>query len=311
MIYFAQITCLAFLLDLILGDPRYRFHPIILIGKLSRALEKKLNQGGARVFKGALSALFVYAVVLSTVFLIRRLVPSDFLMIVDILMLYTCFALKSLDDHARAVLCALQADDLELARKKLSYIVGRKTSGLNEEEICRGVIETVAENSVDGITAPIFYSFIAGPYGAFLYKAVNTLDSLWGHRNKRFEKFGKFAAKVDDLFNFIPARITAPLISLSSKMKGQSLKILFRDGKKHPSPNSGLSEAAMAGALGVRLGGMNYYEGYESFRIYMGNPTHRLSKEKIGEAIRLMYLSSLLFLTFLLFIIFLLHVKIA
>ncbi|MDH5581213.1 MAG: adenosylcobinamide-phosphate synthase CbiB [Bdellovibrionales bacterium] len=303
MIYFAQITCLAFILDLILGDPRYRFHPVILIGKLARFLERKMNHGDGTLFKGALSALFVYVTVISFVAVIRWLTPSSLLMIVDILLLYTCFALKSLDEHAKAVLRALEQGDIELARLKLGYIVGRKTQNLNEEEICRGVIETVAENSVDGITAPLFYSFIAGPYGAFLYKAVNTLDSLWGHRNERFEKFGKFAARVDDLFNFIPARITAPLISLSSKMKRESFKVLLRDGKKHPSPNSGLSEAAMAGGLGVRLGGMNYYEGYESFRVYMGNPIHKLSKEKISEAIKTVYLTSLIFLFIIIFFI--------
>lgn len=303
MIYFILISTIAFLLDLILGDPQYRFHPVILIGKLARLLERHLNKGRYRLIKGFLSALLVYSTVVGVIFIIRKLITYPLaLMIVDIILLYTCFALRSLNDHAKAVTHELKKNDLPTARKKLSYIVGRKTQDLDEEQICRGVIESVAENLVDGVTAPLFYAMLFGPYGAFLYKAINTLDSLWGHRNERFELFGKFAAKIDDLFNLIPARLTAPLIAICSKQKKSSFRVLLRDGRKHPSPNSGLSEAAMAGALKVRLGGMNHYEGYESFRVYLGDDSCKLSVEKVSEALKLVNLTSLIFI--LLFFIF-------
>lgn len=312
---YVYLTTIAFGIDVIIGDPRYRFHPIILIGKLARKTEKHFNSGKYQFIKGLLSTLLVYGVVLSSIVLLKKsftIFDSKAIeLILGSILLYTTFALKSLNDHAKVILNDLKKGDLITARKHLSYIVGRKTDNLDEKEICRGVVESVSENLVDGVTAPLFYAFFFGLEGAFLYKTINTLDSLWGHRNERFEKFGKFAAIVDDVFNYIPSRLTAPIISLCSllvtgKLKN-SLLILFRDGRKHPSPNSGLSEAAMAGALGIRLGGENFYEGYSSFREYLGDENELLDHHKIKDALLIINLSSILFIFFITAIISLTH----
>lgn len=299
-----KVTFVAFILDLLLGDPRYSFHPVRLIGKLARLLERKINKGSYKILKGALSSLLVYGTVIFSVILLRKsfsLTQSPYLILfLEGFLLYTTFALKSLNDHVRVIKKDLKNQDLKSARLHLSYIVGRKTDTLNEKEICRAVIESVSENLVDGVTAPLFFALLFGLEGAFLYKAINTLDSLWGHRNDRFEQFGKFAAVVDDIVNYIPSRLTAPIISLCAlPITGNSwnsLKTLFRDGKKHPSPNSGLSEAAMAGALGIQLGGENIYEGYSSFRQYLGQNQSPLNEQKISKALFIINLASVSFL---------------
>lgn len=296
----------AFLLDLLLGDPRYGFHPVILIGKLVRFVEKKMNKGSFLFLRGLLSAMFVIGTVFClSLFLEKEIekLPSLIALLLKSVLLYTTFALRDLIDHALRVYNSLKKNNLKDARFHLSYMVGRKTDNLAEREICRAVIESVAENLVDGVTAPLFYAFLFGLSGAFVYKTINTLDSYWGHRNERFEKFGKFAARLDDVANWIPARVTAPVIAFSSFfITGnfwKSLKIFIRDGKKHPSPNSGLSEAAMAGALGVQLGGHNEYEGYQSFRTYLGENENPLTVKSVKDALLIIFLGGIFF--FLLF----------
>src|SRR5579863_4141554 len=175
------------------------------------------------------------------------------------LLAWTALATRSLLEEACAVIRALEADDLDLARQRLARIVGRDTAHLDATEISRAVIETLAESACDGIVAPLFWLAIGGVPCAMAYKAVNTLDSMIGHRDPPYLYFGRFAARLDDGVNFIPARLTAMGIVTAARFHG--LRIWLRDGNKHASPNAGQSEAAMAGALGVRLGGANTYDG--------------------------------------------------
>ena len=178
--------------------------------------------------------------------------------------------------------------------------VGRDTERLDEPGIVRAAVESVAESTVDGVTAPLFWAIVAGPVGAVVYRAVNTLDSIFGHRDDRYGQFGWASARIDDLANFLPARLTAPLVSLAALLlrqrAGQSLRILLRDGRKHSSPNSGLAEAAVAGALGVQLGGVSYYGGEPLERPTLGDPLTPLSAAQIRAANGLMFATAGLFL---------------
>jgi adenosylcobinamide-phosphate synthase len=208
-------------------------------------------------------------------------------------------AIKDLSIHVLRVYKALRADDLKRARKEVSMIVGRDTKEMDEKEIIRASIETVAENLVDGITAPLFYAFLFGLPGIALYKGINTLDSLWGHKDDRFFYFGKFAARIDDCANYIPARLTAPLISLACFFFGcsplSSLKVLIRDRNKHPSPNAGYPESAMAGALRIKLGGKNSYNGIISFRPELGDGIEVIKCQHIKKSLGIVLLSTFFF----------------
>lgn len=266
---------IAFCIDALLGDPRYSFHPVRIMGRVARWLDKKFNKGRFRVLKGAVTALIQVFSVIAFGLLVEKLADDNYYFIVlEIFLLYTTIALHDLIKHGLAVYKYLKNENLPKARQALSQIVGRKTQKLSKSEICRGTLESLSENLVDGVTAPLFYGFLFGLPGALCYKMVNTLDSLWGHRNEKYNCFGYVSAKLDDGLNFIPSRLTFPLIIVSGYfVKGKFLeafKVVFRDGRKHPSPNSGLGEAALAGSLGVVLGGVNDYEGYTSKRARMG-----------------------------------------
>lgn len=180
----------------------------------------------------------------------------------------------------------------------MALLVGRDTQNLSRSEIVRACVESVAESLVDGVTAPLFFAIFGGPAWAVLYRSVNTLDSLFGHKNQLYEKFGTFPARIDDCANFLPARLTAPMVSLSSAILFmnpiRSFRILLRDGRKHPSPNSGLAEAAVAGALGVRLGGINYYQGIKSEKPFLGDEKDSLSSIHILRANRIIFITSIL-----------------
>jgi len=197
---------------------------------------------------------------------------------------------KSLKDAAMEVYDPLTNKNFVLAREKLSWIVGRDTEGLNESEITRGVVETVSENTSDGVTAPLFWAFLLGAPGLWLYKSVNTLDSMVGYRNEEFEQFGFASAKADDVLNFSPSRLNGFLILILTSNKRsltmrQRLAEWLRDAPKHPSPNSGWLEAATAVQLGVELGGLNRYRGIESERARMGMPVYPLEASHIKEAV--------------------------
>ncbi len=292
---------LALLLDLLLGDPRWLPHPVCALGWLAQRLEEllrsrlPLRQAGIAAVVLVVVASVVCVLAVQTV--ASRINPllGD---LVSIALLYSCFAMQSLRQHALAVFRPLQRGDLVEARQKVSWLVGRDTDQLDEAEVTRAAVESVAENTVDGVTAPLIFALIAGVPGAFFYKAVNTLDSNFGYKNERYLEFGWAAARFDDLVNFIPARISALLVVPAALLchldwRG-SWRIFRRDRHNHPSPNGGQIEAAMAGALGIRLGGENSYFGKKSFRPYMGDGTNPLNGTHIQLTIRLMVMTTLL-----------------
>lgn len=209
---------------------------------------------------------------------------------------YTSLACGDLFSHVRHILQRLKNKDMEGARKKLSLIVGRDTNDLSEEKIITATIESIAENTNDGIIAPLFYLVLGGPALALGYKAINTLDSMVGYKNERYRYFGWFSAKLDDAANFIPARITGILIAASSFLLGygfrNSFRIMHRDGQKHLSPNSGIPEAAMAGALGVQLGGPSRYAGKLSAKPYIGEGRNAIQLSLINKARNLTFLAA-------------------
>lgn len=287
-------------LDLLIGDPRWLPHPVRLIGGLAMRLEAPLRQlfkrpkvAGVATVATVLAATGLAAAVL--VYGAGRLHPI-FGNVVSILLLYSTIAAKDLMRHSGDVYRALNADDLPEARRRVSMIVGRDTDQLDEAGVVRATVESVAENIVDGVTAPMLFAILGGPVAALLYKAVNTLDSTFGYRNERYLRFGWASAKLDDVVNYFPARLTAPLVCIAAAVLGQSaadaLRVLRRDGRKHPSPNSGLTEAAVAGALGVQLGGLSYYGGMPSEKPTLGDPHTALQRRHIWQTNLLMLVSS-------------------
>lgn len=291
------------LLDLIIGDPPKMPHPVKWIGSYIAFLTKKLNSGNHRFLKGVLTAILVVGTVtIFTFSLMYFTYKVNFVLgcTVETLLIAIGLAQKSLKQAALEVYNALQEGNLEQARVKLSWIVGRDTVHLDEPEVVRGVVETISENTSDGITAPLFYTILFGATGLWTYKAINTLDSMIGYKNETYIQFGKFSARLDDIANFIPSRITGLFIILFTKNKTKNkltirLKNWLKDAKKHPSPNSGYLEAATAYQLGIRLGGYNTYHGKKSFRAYMGEPEVVLNAMHIKESIRQMFITSWIF----------------
>ncbi|MCD6582326.1 MAG: cobalamin biosynthesis protein CobD [Desulfuromusa sp.] len=291
---------LALLLDFLIGDPRWFPHPVKGIGKLALWLEEPLRHRYPHRIAGIIAMLLVVTISTGLAWLCCHLATSFhplFGDLVSILFLTTCFAMQDLRQHALAVYHALAKNDLPQARHKVAMLVGRDTENLEEAEIARATIESVAENTVDGVTAPLLFALIAGAPGAILYKAINTLDSTWGYKNERYLQFGWAAARLDDLVNFLPARISALLVPLTAILTGQNgsqaWRIFLRDRHNHPSPNGGQIEAAFAGALRIQLGGKISYSGIMSFRPCLGDPLEQIIPEKIILALRLMVVTSL------------------
>jgi len=263
----------AYLLDWAAGDPEWIPHPVRLIGAGTQAGEKFLRRFGKNpryeVVSGGLLAISVtIGSGLLTYWLIRKITHRSRGLgtAFEIALAATCLATRNLLDETSAVLAALERGDLNAAREKLSRIVGRDTDSLDEAEICRAVIETIAESLSDGIIAPLFYLAIGGVPLAMAYKAINTLDSMIGHMDDRYLYFGRVAARMDDAANYLPARLTALLICTATLLLEPpavrpALTTWLSDGHKHASPNAGQPESAMAGALQVRLGGTNTYQG--------------------------------------------------
>ena len=253
------VIFLALLLDFMVGDPAWLPHPVVAIGRLIHLLDHQLRRPWLN--ERLAGILLLLLVVLSAAGITRGLLQLlTYLLplagwIAAVLVSSTCLAARSLHKESSRVASALLAGDLPTSRHYLSFIVGRDTDGLEEQEIWRAVVETVAENTSDGIIAPLFWLAIGGPVAAMAYKAVSTLDSMVGYRNPRYLQFGWASARMDDLLNYIPARLSALLLVLSAPLAGYSLSasahITRRDRLKHPSPNSGYPEAAAAGALGV------------------------------------------------------------
>ncbi len=275
--------------DLLLGDPRWWPHPIRGLGWAITRLERffRSAMGATRV-----SGVALWLSVVTPACLVVWLSPRW----LHVFWIWSFLALRSLDLESTRVLAALDAGDLVDARRRLSRIVGRDTENLNDEGVRRAVIETMSENMSDGVIAPLFYLVLAGPAGMAVYKAVNTLDSMVGYRNKKYRRMGWFSARADDVLNWIPARLSALFIWAAAALLGldarASIAVTLRDAKTQPSPNAGYPEAAFAGALGVRLGGVSRYQGLESRKAYLGDGLRPLDRQACLQARRLLYAAS-------------------
>lgn len=292
------IACtLGVLLDRLIGDPPKMPHPVRCIGNIIQWLTIHLNKGKYRKIKGLLLVLLVVGLTTLLSYLIviaAYMVGTLFGILVEGAMIAIALAQKSLQQSALEVYDPLVEGDLRQARGKLSWIVGRDTDQLTVPEVTRGVVETVSENTSDGVTAPLFWSFLFGATGAWMYKAVNTLDSMVAYKNEKYGDFGFVAAHTDDVFNYIPSRITGFLMLIGTKKESKHsfsyrFKGWLRDAKRHPSPNSGFLEAATAYQLGIQLGGTNRYKGVISERAKMGEPETKLAPRHIKIAIEQMH----------------------
>ncbi|MBP0115135.1 adenosylcobinamide-phosphate synthase CbiB [Bradyrhizobium vignae] len=260
----------AMAVDALLGWPAPLFarigHPVTWLGRLIAAIDAAWNRASDppawRRAAGVAGALVVIALSVALGWIVQSVLSLGWIQIMLIgILAWPLVALRSLHDHVAAVAMPLQAGDIAAAREAVSRIVGRDPTALDEAGIARAAIESLAENSSDGIVAPVFWGALFGLPGIFGYKAINTLDSMIGHRSERHEAFGWAAARIDDLANFIPARLTGFLFVLLASRRSEALSCMARDARRHRSPNAGWPEAAMAGALGVRLSGPRIYHG--------------------------------------------------
>ncbi len=290
-------------MDLAFGDPQWQWHPVRLIGRLIEKLEAKLNTGKInKIFAGVILVILVVGL---TVFCIlgilklSKLIHPIFYFIISMLLTYFALSVKSLAVEAGKVKEALRCENIQEARKNLSMIVGRDTDKLDEPEIIRATVETVAESAMDGVVAPLFYAFLGGPILMWTYKAINTLDSMVGYRSERYIAFGKASAKLDGLVNFVPAKITCFFIGLSAlfcrKDCLSSIKWGFRYFFKGTEKNSEATEAAMAGALRIQLGGINFYNSVPILKPFIGDALQIMDVEHIKESIKIAYICSGLF----------------
>lgn len=294
----------AFAVDLIVGDPRWMPHPVRFLGSLIAQAERICRNlfSNERV-AGAMAFGFILVIGLGVNFILIKLafhINSWAGHVIAVLVIYFCIATKDMAKHAMDVYSALETGNLRKARSNVGMIVGRETAELDEIGVTGACVESVAEGTVDGIVAPLFYAVLFGPLGAVAYRCINTMDSMYGYRNARYLYFGSVAAKADDLANWVPARLTGLFICLaapicSGSIKG-ALKTLKRDARKHSSPNSGFSESAMAGAIGVQLGGSGVYSGETIEKPMIGDSKKPLSREHIRQAVRIMYLTVIGFL---------------
>ncbi|MBI4743805.1 MAG: cobalamin biosynthesis protein CobD [Actinobacteria bacterium] len=279
-------------------------HPVVLIGKAILSMENLLRKiiKNEKIAGIILTFSIVSSVYIGTYLLIYVLFSLNKTLgyIISIWLISTTISAKGLKKAAIQISTELKNKNIKKTRMLTGEIVGRDTNSLKEDELIRTTIESVAENTVDGVIAPVFYSFLGGAPLALAYRAINTLDSMVGYKNARYIKFGWASAKLDDLANFIPARIAAFLIPAAAfickKEALRSLKTILRDRLKHPSPNSGIPEAGIAGALGVRLGGLNFYEGRKRFRPYIGDSINSFSTVQIKETVNLCYIVSIMFI---------------
>ncbi|MFX0560439.1 adenosylcobinamide-phosphate synthase CbiB [Tepidibacillus infernus] len=289
----------AFLIDLWIGDPKQLTHPVVLIGKAIRNMETFLRRFTFHFSERLLGIILVIIIVGSSyglVWLILFVMNQVHLwlsLLVGAWLISTTIATKGLADEGKKLFSLLKAKELEEAKKQVGYIVSRDTDHLDESEVIRATVETIAENIVDAVISPLFYAILGGPALAMVYRAANTLDSMCGYKNERYRDFGFASARFDDLLNYIPARITGVLIVLAAWLlqldAKKSLSIWFRDAHLHPSPNSGIPEASVAGALHIRLGGVNIYFGQPKKRAYMGDDLKPLQVEHIQQTIQLLY----------------------
>ncbi|MGR3292382.1 MAG: adenosylcobinamide-phosphate synthase CbiB [Candidatus Scalindua sp.] len=293
---------IAFLLDMMIGDPRWFPHPVRMIGVCIEYVERILRR---LVPSERVAGIFLTFIIVVGTYLVTYQILVFFYelrwslgILVSIIIIFFSLSTRDLLRETGNVLKALKSGDLKQARKNLARIVGRDTHNLSEQQVAAGCIETSAENIVDGIIAPLFYAFIGGPALAMAYKSINTLDSMVGYKNEKYLNFGWASAKLDDIANFFPARIAAIILPISSLICGKdysnSVKILKRDGQKHPSPNSGIPEAAIAGALRIRLGGPSIYNDISSYKPFIGDPQKSVCPDDINSTSRIVMVSAII-----------------
>jgi len=299
----------AFVLDLIVGDPDWSFHPIRLIGRLITRLEALLRtirpDRMSEKTGGIVLCLMVICFTYGTVWAViygAYAINGYCGFILTCTIVFFSLSLKSLGNAALEVRRALADNDEAGARKHLAHIVGRDTERLSRPEMVRATVETVAENTSDGIIAPLFFVLLGGAPLAMSYKAINTLDSMVGYKDEKYSNFGWASARCDDLANYLPARITGFLLVTAAFLLGKdwrnAMRTMVRDASKHASPNSGYPESAVAGALKIQLGGTNYYRGIARTTPFLGREVAPLNEHAIGDAVRMMYCASALMFLF-------------
>ncbi len=304
--YLLQIN-IAFVIDLLIGDPPKIPHPVIIMGKAIEKIESILRRYTSTSIHERLAGMILVFIILASSYYLTELLLYLLGMIhpwlswmIGTWLISTTIAIKGLAKEGKKINRLLQRGDLVQARKHVGYIVGRDTDYLDEREVIRATVETVAENIVDAIISPLFYALIGGPALAMTYRASNTLDSMCGYKNDRYLHFGWASARIDDLLNFIPARLTGILLIIAAWIlrlnAKQAYKIWKRDAHLHPSPNSGIPESVVAGALGVRLGGINFYFGQPNRKAYLGDNLIPMQQIHIRQTIFLLYMTAWLFI---------------
>lgn len=299
-IWHSTLLAGSLLFDKLIGDPRSNWHPVALIGRYISWIQGVLLKEQDSPLRKKLNGLLLWLTITISIYVVVEYLVlraysylGGWALIVEMLLVSFTITPTSLARDGNELYDLLKANKLTKARERLSWIVGRDTDNLDEAEITRATVETIAENITDGIIAPLFFAMLGGAPLAFFYRAVNTLDSMVGYKNDKYMDFGMPSARLDDVCNYIPARITGWLVVLSAYLLNYDYKrsyaVMLRDSKVHPSPNSGWPEASVAGALGIRLGGTNYYFGRKSFRAYMGDKTKELQAEEIKKVIKIMY----------------------
>lgn len=303
MLYHIIAFLIGYILDLIVGDPMNFPHPIRLIGTLIGKLDKALNKRRARMLDGVLLCIIV---VLTTAFATTLVIVVSYKIHVALGIaveaILTCYILaaRSLQVESMKVYHKLKSGTLEEARYAVSMIVGRDADVLDQEGVTKAAVETVAENTSDGVIAPMLYTALGGPILGFIYKAVNTMDSMVGYHNEKYEYFGKAAARLDDIFNYIPSRLSAVFMILASYICGkdysgrEAVRIYKRDRNVTKSPNAGQTESVCAGALGIRLAGNAYYFGRLVEKPYIGDEGRSIEAEDIKRSCKLMYVTELI-----------------
>lgn len=272
---------IGWLLDLLIGDPARLPHPIVWFGKMIAFGEHHLNRGNHRMLKGGLMSIGLIVLVFAvTWFLCHQLS----MIVIDVIIIFYCLAGTTLIREVRAVFLALDRS-LDEGRQQVARIVGRDTSELSAQEVRTAALETLAENLSDGVIAPLFWLAILGVPGMLAYKMVNTLDSMIGYKTERYKDFGCWAAHIDDVANYIPARLTAFLMILATGRLGL-LRFVWKYGRNHASPNSGYPEAALASILNCRFGGPHYYFGQLFDKPYIGDNDRLMNTEDMKKAVR-------------------------
>ena len=304
--YYAAALMAGFVLDLVFGDPKWMYHPVIFIGKTISFLEKNIRKifpktPTAELIGGGVLVLFTLVVSGGVPWIIlyaTGLIHPALQWAAGAFMCYQLLAVKCLRDESMKVYNALKSGTIEDGRRAVSMIVGRDTQALDEKGVVKAAVETVAENFSDGVLAPMFYMLIGGPVLMFIYKGINTMDSMVGYKNDRFLYFGRCAAKLDDVANYIPSRIAGLMLILAAYIgpfSGKDAKRIFlRDRRKHASPNSAQTESAAAGALQIQLAGNAYYFGKLHEKQFIGDPIREIEVDDIKRMNNLMYIASTL-----------------